>query len=237
MSFSGPAVLATDTVLEPAPNPWFSWDYVSTHIGALLTAGQEHLMLTLTSVALAIVVAIPLALLVRRFRRLEAPVLALGGVLYTIPSLALISVLWPIFGLSPWTVVVALAIYALLVVLRNTVVGLKGVPSDAIDAARGMGYSPRRILLTVQFPLAMPTILAGVRIATVSTVGLVTIGALVGYGGYGSMIYSGFLQNFWHAQIMTATLACVLLAIILELFLQLLERWLTPWAAKSVRSR
>lgn len=224
-------------MLEPAPNPWFSWDYVSTHVDTLLVAGREHLLLTLTSVVLAIVIAIPLALLVRRFRRLEAPVLALGGVLYTIPSLALISVLWPIFGLSPWTVVVALAIYALLVVLRNTVVGLKTVPTDAIDAARGMGYSQRRILLKVEFPLAMPTILAGVRIATVSTVGLVTIGALVGYGGYGSMIYSGFLQNFWHAQIMTATLACVLLAIILEVLLQLAERLLTPWAARGVRSR
>jgi osmoprotectant transport system permease protein len=142
----------------------------------------------------------------------------------------LISILWPIFGLSPWTVVVALALYALLVVLRNTVVGLKGVPPDAVDAARGMGYSKLSILWKIEFPLAMPTIIAGIRIATVSTVGLVTIGALVGYGGFGSMIYSGFLQNFWHAQIMTATLACVLLAVVLEIALQIAERFLTPWA-------
>mgnify|MGYP006344946827 FL=1 len=120
--------------------------------------------------------------------------------------------------------------------LRNTVVGLKGVPVDAVDAARGMGFSKSRILLRVEFPLALPTILAGVRIATVSTVGLVTIGALVGYGGYGSMIYTGFLQNFWHAQIMTATIACVLLAMVLEFILQIVERMTTPWA-RSARSR
>lgn len=235
MPFLGVSFFAAATTIEPAPNPWFSWEYVVTHQEQLIEAGYEHILLTLTSVALAVFAAIPLALLVRRYRRLESPVLALGGVLYTIPSLALISVLWPIFGLSPWTVIIALAMYALLVVLRNTVVGLKGVPVDAVDAARGMGYSKMRILIRVEFPLAMPTILAGVRIATVSTVGLVTIGALVGYGGYGSMIYTGFLQNFWHAQIMTATLACVLLAMILELLLQVLERLTTPWA-RSVGS-
>ncbi len=230
MPLSGAEILAAQTVIVPAPNPWFSWSYVTTHVPQLLEAGQEHIILTLSSVLLAIVIAIPLAVLVRRYPRLEAPVLALGGVLYTIPSLALISVLWPIFGLSPWTVIIALALYALLVVLRNTVVGLKGVPPDAVDAARGMGYSKLRILTKVEFPLAMPTILAGIRIATVSTVGLVTIGALVGYGGFGSLIYSGFLQNFWHAQIMTATLACIVLAIFLEVALQVIERVLTPWA-------
>ncbi len=220
---------ASDTT-TPAPNPWFSWSYIVTHIGVLLDAGREHLFLTICSVLLAVIVALPLALLVRRYRRLEGPVLALGGVLYTIPSLALISILWPVFGLTPWTVIVALAMYAFLVVLRNAVVGLKGVPVDAVDAARGMGFGPVRRLWHVELPLALPTILAGIRIATVSTVGLVTIGALVGYGGYGSLIYSGFLQNFWHAQIMTATLACIVLAILLELVLQLVERLMTPWA-------
>ncbi|MEI6622400.1 MAG: ABC transporter permease [Actinomycetes bacterium] len=221
---------AADQVIVPAPNPWFSWSYVTSHIDQLMQAGKEHVLLTVTAVLLAVVIALPLAVLVRRYPRLEGPVLAVSGVLYTIPSLALISVLWPLFGLSPWTVVVALAIYALLVVLRNTVVGLKGVPGEAVDAARGMGFSKSRILLQVEFPLATPTILAGIRVAAVTTVGLVTIGALVGYGGFGSLIYSGFLQNFWHAQIMTATIACVLLAIVVEVLLQIAERLLTPWA-------
>ncbi|MEI2729889.1 MAG: ABC transporter permease subunit [Candidatus Nanopelagicales bacterium] len=148
MPFHGAFALGATTNIEPVPNPWFSWEYVVTHQEQLITAGYEHLLLTLTSVALAMVIAIPLALLVRRYPKFEGPVLGLGGVLYTIPSLALISVLWPVFGLSPWTVVVALALYALLVVLRNTVVGLKGVPVDAVDAARGMGFSKSRILLT-----------------------------------------------------------------------------------------
>ncbi len=228
--FGGDWLAAVSEIPPPAPNPWFSWSYITTHIDVLLDAGRQHLFLTISAVLLAVIVALPLALLVRRYRRLEGPVLALGGVLYTIPSLALISVLWPVFGLSPWTVIVALALYALLVVLRNSVVGLKGVPPDAVDAARGMGFGPVRTLWQVDLPLALPTILAGIRVATVSTVGLVTIGALVGYGGFGSLIYSGFLQNFWHAQIMTATLACVVLAVFLEVSLQLVERALTPWA-------
>ncbi|MEZ5117907.1 MAG: ABC transporter permease [Candidatus Nanopelagicales bacterium] len=217
-------------VAEAPPNPWFSVDYVRDNADDLLLAGREHVTITVVAVALAVAVSVPLALLVRRYRPLETPVLALSGVLYTVPSLALITGLWPVFGLSPMTVIVALALYALLVVLRNILVGLDGVPGDAVDAARGMGYGNGRLLWQVQVPLALPTILAGVRVATVSTVGLVTIGALVGHGGFGSLILGGFVNNFYHAQIMTATLACVALALLFEGALVLLERALTPWA-------
>jgi osmoprotectant transport system permease protein len=212
-----------------ASNPWVSWDYVSTHIPELLAAGREHVLLTVASVALAVLVAFPLAVLVRRYRVLMAPVLTTSGVLYTIPSLALISLLWPVFGLSPMTVVLALALYALLVVLRNTVVGLDEVDPAVVDAARGMGMGRRAILWRVELPLALPTIVAGIRIATVSTVGLVTIGALVGYGGFGGLILSGFQQNFWHAQIFTATLGCVLLATIFEVLLHWVQHRAAPW--------
>lgn len=217
-------------IVAEADNPWLSLSYVQDNWDRLVAAGQEHVLLTVGSVLLALLVAAPLAVLVRRFRRLQGPVLGLSGVLYTIPSLALISLLWPVFGLSPWTVIVALAVYALLVVLRNTVVGLDEVDQQVIDAARGMGMDPRAILWRVEVPLAVPTILAGVRIATVSTVGMVTIGALVGHGGFGSLILSGFQQNFWHAQILTATLACVLLAVAFEMLLLGVERASTPWA-------
>jgi osmoprotectant transport system permease protein len=224
-----PSLSAADAVELP-PNPWFSWDYVVDHVDELVAAGKEHLAITLASVALAMVVAVPLALVVRRYPRLRGPVLALGGVLYTIPALALISILWPVFGLTPVTVTIALAVYALLVVLRNTLVGLEGVPPDVVDAARGMGYGARRLLWRVELPLALPAILAGVRLAVVSTVGLVTIGALVGHGGFGTLIVGGFVDNFYHAQIMTATLLTVALAIVLEGLLLLLERVLTPWS-------
>ena len=218
--------------LGAASNPWFSWTYITTHWDELVVAGQEHIMLTVGSVLLAILVAIPLAMLIRRSPKLSGPILGLSGVLYTIPSLALISLLWPVFGLSPWTVIIALAVYALLVVLRNIVVGLQQVPPDVLDAAAGMGLTKRQVLTKVSIPLAMPTILAGIRIATVSTVGLVTIGALVGYGGFGSLILSGFALNSWHAEIMAGTLGCVVLAIVFELLLQALQRAVTPWAKK-----
>ncbi len=212
-----------------APNPWLSWSYVTDYSQELVAAGVQHVYLTVSSILLALVLAVPLALLVRRYSALKAPVLGLSGVLYTIPSLALISLLWPIFGLQPATVIIALAIYALLVVLRNTLVGLEGVPAEALDAARGMGMTDRQTLWRVQVPMAVPTILAGVRIATVSTVGMVTIGALVGYGGFGQLILSGFQQNFFHAQIATATICCVLLATLFELLLLGIERGATPW--------
>ena len=133
--------------------------------------------------------------------------MATSGVLYTIPSLALISALWPVFGLSPLTVVIALAIYALLVMVRSILVGLAGVPAESVDAAVGMGLSDQQLLWRVQAPLALPAVLAGLRIATVSTVGMVTVGALVGYGGYGTMILAGLNENFYHAKIATATIS------------------------------
>lgn len=217
-------------VVTEASNPWISWDYIVNNADELAAAGRQHIWLTVASVALALLAAFPLAVLIRRYRRLQAPVLALSGALYTIPSLALISLLWPVFGLSPYTVIVALAVYALLVVLRNAVVGLDEVNPEVLDAARGMGMGSRAILWRVELPLAVPTILAGVRIATVSTVGMVTIGALVGYGGFGTLILSGFQQNFWHAQIFTATAACVLLAVFFEVLLHTLEWATTPWS-------
>ncbi|MDQ5976058.1 MAG: osmoprotectant transport system permease protein [Actinomycetota bacterium] len=215
--------------VESAPNPWFSWTYLERNIDDLLRAGREHLFITIAAMLLAIAVAIPLTLLVRRYPRLQVPVLAGSGILYTIPSLALIAGLWPWLGLTPWTVIVALAMYALLVVLRNMVVGLDAVSASVVDAARGVGYGRRQLLWRVQVPLATPTILAGIRIATVSTVGLVTIGALVGHGGFGTVILGGFVNNFYHAQILAGTIAVVVMALLLEGLLILLERLLTPW--------
>ena len=219
--------------LAEASNPWLSWTYVQDYWPDLVAAGKEHVLLTVSSVLLAILVAVPLAMLIRQRPVLSGPILGLSGVLYKIPSLALISQLWPVFGLSPWTVIIALAVYGLLVVLRNIVVGLQEVPADVLDAATGMGLTERQILTRVSLPLAMPTILAGIRIATVSTVGMVTIGALVGYGGFGTLILSGFQNNFWHAQIFTATLACVLLAVLFEMLLLLVQRFTVPWARKQ----
>lgn len=214
------------------PNPWFSWTWVSAHLDDLAEAGRQHVAITVVSVLLAVVIAFPLALLARRFRRTEAPILAAAGILYTIPSLALIGALWPVFGLSPATVVVALAIYALLVVVRNLVVGLDGVPPEVTDAARGMGFSRRRLLWRVELPLALPAVLAGVRVATVSTIGLLTVGAYVGYGGFGNLILEGFGRSTGRAEVVAASLCCVAFALVADASLVLLQRRLTPWARR-----
>lgn len=211
-------------------NPWLSWEYVVDNWPELLAAGREHLGITIAAIALACALAVPLALWARRVPRLAGPIVATSGVLYTIPSLALISALWPVFGLSPLTVVIALAIYALLVMVRAILVGLAGVPDESVDAAVGMGLSDQQLLWQVQAPLALPAVLAGLRIATVSTVGMVTVGALVGYGGYGTMILAGLYENFYHAKIATATICAVALAIALDGLLVLVERRSTPWA-------
>lgn len=211
-------------------NPWLSWDYVQQHWPELLAAGREHLGITVAAVGLACGAAVPLALLARRVPRLTGLIVGVSGVLYTIPSLALISALWPVFGLTPVTVVIALAIYALLVLVRAILVGLSGVPAETVDAAVGMGLSDQQLLWRVQAPLALPAVLAGLRIATVSTVGMVTVGALVGYGGYGTMILAGLNENFYHAKIATATICAVGLAVALDALLLLAERRATPWA-------
>jgi osmoprotectant transport system permease protein len=223
-----PLLLAVDE----APNPWLSWSYVRDNSDAILAATKQHVTLTLVSVALGLLLAVPLALLARRFRWLETPLLGLTGVIYTIPSLALFALLAPLTGLTATTVVIGLTGYTLLVLVRNVLAGLAGVPEDVVEAARGMGLGPVRLFLRVQLPLALPTILAGVRVATVSTVALVTVGVVVSNGGLGQLIFEGFNNNLYRAQILTASLLCVLLAAVADVLLLGLERLLTPWARR-----
>ncbi len=175
-------------------------------------------------------VAVPLTLAARRWRRLQTPIVAATGVLYTIPSLALFAVLAPFTGVRRRTVVIGLVVYALLVLVRNFLVGLAGVPDDVREAARGMGYDDRRMLLRVELPIALPAVMTGLRIATVSTVALVTVGVVIGHGGLGTLILRGFNNNFYRAEIVTASLLCVLLALVLDGALVLATRLLTPWA-------
>lgn len=218
--------------LDEAPNPWVSVDYVRDNSDAILSALRQHVTLTLVSVALGLLLAVPLALLARRFRRLETPLLGLSGLIYTIPSLALFAVLAPVTGLTGTTVVIGLTGYTLLVLVRNVLAGLAGVPDDVVEAARGMGIGPVRMFLRVQLPLALPTVLAGVRVATVSTVALVTVGIVVSNGGLGQLIFEGFNNNLYRAEILTASLLCVLLAAVADLLLLLLEKLLTPWTRR-----
>jgi osmoprotectant transport system permease protein len=218
--------------VDEAPNPWLSWAYLHDNSDAILAATRQHVTLTLVSVALGLALAVPLALLARRSTRLETLVVGAAGVVYTVPSLALFAVLAPVTGLTQTTVVIGLTAYTLLVLVRNVLAGLQGVPYDVVEAARGMGLGPGRLLLRVQLPLAVPAILAGVRVATVSTIALVTVGAVVSNGGLGQLIFEGFNNNFYRAEILTATLLCVLLAAVADLLLLAVERLLTPWSRR-----
>ncbi|MCK9795761.1 ABC transporter permease subunit [Isoptericola sp. 4D.3] len=217
------------TAVAAADNPWFSWSYVTENADVLWARTSEHALLTVEAVAIAALVAIPLGLLASRVRWLAGPLLGTAAILYTVPSLALFAILAPIMGIGRQPVLLGLVLYALLVILRNTVTGLDGVDPAAVDAARGLGHGPLQVLARVRLPNALPSIVAGLRLATVTTVALVTVGVVVGYGGLGQLMFQGFRNNFYRAEIVTATLLCVVLALVLDLVLWAAGRALTPW--------
>ncbi|MEV7085351.1 ABC transporter permease [Streptomyces sp. NPDC093085] len=213
-------------------NEWICGAYLSSRRTILWDAVLQHLGLTFTAVLTGLVIAVPLALAARRWRGAAAPVLGVTTVLYTIPSLAMFSLLLPYYGLSASLVVAGLVLYSLTLLVRNLLAGLRGVPEETRQAARGLGYGPLRLLLTVELPLALPAALAGLRIATVSAVSLVTIGAIVGYGGLGNLIYAG-MNTYFKAQVLTASVLCVLIAVAADLLLLLVQHRLTPWTREA----
>ncbi|OPF84519.1 ABC transporter permease [Streptomyces antioxidans] len=213
-------------------NEWICGEYVRTRGQELTDATLEHVGITLASVAIGLLVAFPLALLARRWRPVAGPVLGLTTILYTVPSLAMFSLLLPVFGVSAAVVITGLVLYSLTILVRNIMAGLASVPEEAREAARGMGYGPLRLLFGVELPLALPALMAGLRITTVSTVSLTTVGAIIGYGGLGNLIYEG-MRSFFKAEVLTASVLCVALAVVADLLLLGLQRLLTPWARKS----
>ena len=216
-------------------NPWFSWQYVQDNADTIVTKLGFHVGITLETVLIALLVAVPLAVLAYWIRPLTGPILALSGLLYTIPSLALLALLAPAVGTTTDTsVLIALVLYALLVLVRNSLTGLTQVPDEVREAATGMGYGRVGRLLRVELPLALPGIITGVRLATVSTVALVTVGSLIGQGGLGDLILGGFRNNFYKAEILTGSILCVGLALVLDLALAGLGRLLTPWSRGRV---
>ncbi|MFE6978276.1 ABC transporter permease [Streptomyces sp. NPDC057682] len=217
-------------------NDWICGEYLRSRSQELTDATVQHIWITAVSVAIGVAVAFPLALLARRGRRFAGPVLGLTTVLYTVPSLAMFSLLLPLFGLSAALVVTGLVLYSLTVLVRNTLAGLEAVPQEAKDAARGMGYGPVRLLWEVELPLALPALIAGVRIATVSTIALTTVGSIVGRGGLGNLI-SEALPSFFKAQVLAASVLCVLLAVVADLLLLGVQRLLTPWTRISAGPR
>jgi osmoprotectant transport system permease protein len=217
-----------------ASNPWLSWQYVHDNVDSILSALREHASLTAEAVVLAVLVAVPLAVIAYWYRPLTGPILAFSGALYTIPSLALFALLAPFVGIGRGTVLIGLVLYALLVLVRNMLAGLTQVPEEVRDAARGLGYGRFAQLVRIELPLALPGILTGLRLATVSTVALVTVGVLIGHGGLGQLIFAGFHASY-RAEIATNTLLCVVLALLLDLLLAGAGRLVTPWVRRRAR--
>ena len=164
------------------------WSWIGRHLDDIAASVAEHVLLTVIAVVGGLVIAFALTLVIRRARWTSPPITFLAGTLYTIPSLALFALLVPITGFTLLTAEIGLIGYTLLILIRNLLAGLDGVPQDVTEAARGMGYTTGAMLWRVELPLALPVIIAGVRIATVTTIGLVTVTALIGQGGLGQQI-------------------------------------------------
>lgn len=220
-------------VFLQAEQPWILWDWLGTHVQLFVDALTQHIELTVIAVVLALAIAIPLGVLAQRRPLFRNPILTVSGIFYTIPSVALFSFLVPYTGLVSFTTAeIGLVGYALLIILRNVVVGLDSVPPDVIDAANGMGYRPFARLIQIELPLALPAILAGVRVATVTTIGLVTVTALIGLGGLGQLILTGLVENF-RTPLLVATVLSIALALVADLLLAGAQRLAVPWARNT----
>jgi osmoprotectant transport system permease protein len=211
-----------------AGEPTIRWDWVASHAGEIGLRVGEHLELTAIAVIVGLAIAFALSLLALRVPKLYPPITFVSGILYTIPSLALFAFLVPYTGLSILTAEIGLVSYTLLILVRNIVGGIRGVPAEVRDAARGMGYTPRQILWRIELPLALAVIFAGIRVATITTIGLVTVTALIGEGGLGYFILLG-IQLFFSTPLIVGALGSVLFAVIADAALVLVQRSLTPW--------
>lgn len=200
--------------------------------GSLLAEGLlDHVVLTVIAVAVGLALSLALVLVIVRSRRLRGPVTATAGILYTIPSLALFALLVPVTGLSLVSAEIGLVSYTLLILVGNTLAGLDGVPGDVLEAADGMGHTRVQRLARVELPLALPMIVAGLRIATVTTIGLVMVTAFIGQGGLGGVMLRGFSMRHWDL-VYASLAAMVALAIVADLGLAGLGRAVTPWARR-----
>ena len=216
-------------------DPWVRWPWVRDHTGLIVDRLVEHLELTAITLALGLVIALPLGIVCFRWKRLYPTVLGVAGVIYTIPSLALLAFLIPIFGLTRTTSIIPLVSYTLLILVRNVVAGLQSVPEEVKESATGMGYSAARRLLRIELPLAVPAIIAGIRITSVTTIGLVTVTSLIGQGGLGQLILDGLYRDF-RTPLVIGTALAVALSALADLGFLGLERLVTPWTRARSRT-
>jgi osmoprotectant transport system permease protein len=216
----------SETLPCQATDKLFCWDWAKEHIDRYGTPAVQHLEIVVISVLIGFAIAFALSLLAHRRKWLRPPLLAGTGILYTIPSVAFFFLLEPITGRGRETAIIALSVYTLQIIYRNTMIGLSNVPSSVKDAARGMGQTDRQILWKVELPLATPEIVAGLRIATVSTVALATLATFVHAGGLGQPIYEHIT---FETNIIIAGGIAMAMALTFDVALLTIQRFATPW--------
>jgi osmoprotectant transport system permease protein len=212
--------------------PLVDWSWIGGHTDEIVSRLLHHVIFTVIAVGLGFVISLALSLLVVRWRWLYGVVASVAGILYTIPSLALFAVLVTITGPTVTTAEIALVGYTLLILIRNIVTGLDGVPRDVREAAVGMGFSPRQVLFKVDFPLALPVIVAGLRVATVTTIGLVTVSALIGMDNLGTFITDG-LSRFFMTPVLLGAVLSIALAVLADVALLGVQRLIAPWSRRT----
>lgn len=204
---------------------------ISSRSDLITEAFFQHIMLSFVALAIGALIALPVGMLVARYRQFAEPVIGITAILQTIPSLALFGILVPLIGIGSKTALIALVIYALLPIIRNTYAGLIGVDQSIIEAGRGMGMTQNQILKRIELPIALPFIMAGIRTATVLTVGIATLATFVGAGGLGDVIYRG-LQSYNNALVLAGALPVAILAISFDYLLKWVEKKATPKGSK-----
>lgn len=211
--------------------PFIDFGWILDHLDDIAEAILQHLQLTIIPLLLGFAISLVLAIWAIRQPRVYGPTTAITGILYTIPSLAAFALLRPITGLSLVTAVIPLTTYTLLILVRNMVAGFQAVPADVLEAAEGMGYTSRQRLLRIELPLAVPLILAGVRLASVTVIGLATVVSVLGnsFGGLGQLITEG-LQTFFPTKYLLGAVLSVALAFMADSLFVRIERIVTPWA-------
>ena len=220
--------------LAQLSRPLWEPQWIGDNLDGIAAALLEHVRLTAVSVGIGLALSLVLAVVGIRNRRLLGPIYAFGGLLYTIPALALFAFLRPILGIGDAMAITALTSYTILILVRNIVSALDGVPAEVREAADGMGYRTVRRFVEIELPLALPVIIAGIRIATVTVIGLVTVTALIGRGGLGAYILTGIRLTTLHpTMILVGTFLSVVLALVVDLSLLALEKALTPWSRRK----
>ena len=207
------------------------WGWLADHVGAMGERFLQHFQLVVIAVAVGFVISLALAIWAYRQPRVYPPLTAITGLLYTIPSLAAFAILRPITGLTIITALIPLTTYTLLILVRANVAGFNSVPADVLEAAEGMGYTRRQRLLRVELPLALPLMMAGVRLATVTTIGLATVASILGetFGGFGFFITEG-LDRFFLTEIYLGAVLSIVMAFGADFLLVRVQRLVTPWA-------